>query len=224
MIDGSLNLTNVAHAQKHFQNEFKNGNPLGVAEKKEILKTLENKSTREAERELLSRSSNPIQLIGDKIKAVTETSSEIRFIADNHLLEKLNQVKALLAHKNPNPTMAELVAEMAHMTLIELKKRKYKVSKVSDVSEVPEVRQNKDRTIFGPKQKQDTSKTSFTTGGEQIVDPTKFQSATCKKQNLGPMQAQFITGGEQNGEFQNSFRTKKAQWLYSLSFSKHTKL
>lgn len=119
---GRLTLSNVAEAQKHFQTEKKLERPLSLDEKREVLESLEGKSSRQAEKELLSRSSQPLSISHpDRVKPVSETHSEVRFVADESLLKLLEQMKGLLAHKNPNPTMAEVISEMAQLSLEKLR-------------------------------------------------------------------------------------------------------
>ena len=125
--NGSLTLSNVAQAQVFFQAEAKNKNPLSTHEKRTLLEKLEGKSARQAERELIGLSSNPEALISkDRIRPITQDHYEIKFIADQALLDLLTQVRGLLAHKNPNFTTAELISEMAKMTLVQLKPKKPK--------------------------------------------------------------------------------------------------
>jgi len=119
--EGSLSLSNAAQAQRLFQNEVKSETPKTLEEKKEIIKSIENKSTRDAEKELISRSSQPITALKpDKIKPVTPSKSEVRFVADQVLLDQLELIKGLLAHKHPNLTLAELIGEMAKYCLDKL--------------------------------------------------------------------------------------------------------
>ena len=76
--DGSLSLTAVAQAQSYFKSQEKACKPLDVEIKKEILKALENKSTRECERELIKL--NPIMAIPkDKVKLISPTHKEAKF-------------------------------------------------------------------------------------------------------------------------------------------------
>jgi hypothetical protein len=121
---GDLNLSNVAQAQRFFQAEEKLNHPLSIEQKKEILETLIHSSTREVEKTLLQYSSQPIELQKpDQVKSITPTHSEIRFIADQTLLDQLEAVRDLLANKNPNLNMAQLIAEMAKLSLEKLKPR-----------------------------------------------------------------------------------------------------
>lgn len=118
--DGSLNLSNLASAQTFFRNEEKHHAPLSDTEKREILHELEGKSTREAERTLASLSTSPETLKRDRIKPVNSTHSQISFVADQTLLDALAQIRGLLAHQNADLTTAELIAEMARITLAKL--------------------------------------------------------------------------------------------------------
>lgn len=91
---GALNLSNVAQAAKFFQHEAKSNKPLSVDDQKKILQDLEGKSTREAERELAGKSSNPQAFLNhDRIKPITKTHSEIRFVAEQPLLDDLEKIK-----------------------------------------------------------------------------------------------------------------------------------
>lgn len=124
---GDLNLSNAAQAQRLFQAEEKLNHLFSLEKKKEILETLTQKSTRDAEKTLLQHSSQSVEFQkSDQIKPVTSTHSEIRFIADQTLLDQLEIIKNLLANKNPNLIFAELIAEMAKLTLEKLKPREPK--------------------------------------------------------------------------------------------------
>jgi 5-methylcytosine-specific restriction endonuclease McrA len=121
---GDLSLSNVAQAQRFFQSEAKLNHPFNIEKKKEILETLTQRSTREVEKTLLQHSSQPIELQKpDQVKPITPTHSEIRFIADQTLLDQLEAVRDLLANKNPNLNMAQLITEMAKLSLEKLKPR-----------------------------------------------------------------------------------------------------
>ncbi len=57
---GKLNLVNVARAQTVFQKEAKSKNALSIFEKSKVLETLENQSSRQAEKILLELSPSPL--------------------------------------------------------------------------------------------------------------------------------------------------------------------
>jgi hypothetical protein len=81
---GALPLSTLSQAQSFF-NQEKTEN----SEKREILCSLENKSVREVQRELVSRSSEPEKLFKEKIRAVSLTHTEVKFLVEEELLAEL---------------------------------------------------------------------------------------------------------------------------------------
>lgn len=120
--DGKLTLSTVARAQSFFKKEV-----LADDNKREILQKLEGKSTRQVEKELLSFSSQPETHLQEKIKPVTPTLSEVRFYADDELLENLERLKGLLAHSRPDMTTADLISYLAKMALKKLDPAQHEV-------------------------------------------------------------------------------------------------
>ncbi len=95
IVAGSVSLTNLAQAQRFFNHEQKSHcHSYSVAEKKQVIEKLEGKSTRDAERELMGLSSDPAAFARpDQIRAVTPTLSEVRFAADQELLDQLEEIR-----------------------------------------------------------------------------------------------------------------------------------
>ena len=128
---GDLNLTNIAQAQRLFNAERKLNKPIAIAKKKAILESLVLKSTREAEQTLLAHSSQPVQAQRpDRVRSVTSFESEIRFIADRDLVQKLERVRGLIAHKIHNPTLCELFKAMAEIAIEKLEPKKPMLKKL----------------------------------------------------------------------------------------------
>ncbi len=127
IVAGSVSLTNLAQAQRFFNHEQKeNRQSYSVAEKKQVIQKLEGKSTRDAEKELMSLSSNPASFARpDQVRPVTPTLSEIRFIADQELLDQLDEIRGLLAHRNAHLSLAELMGRMAAITLEKLRAARF---------------------------------------------------------------------------------------------------
>ena len=118
--DGSLSLSVVAKAQTFFKQEAKSAHPFSTDEKKEILQTLEGLSFRQAERELLTHSTQPAVSIQEKARALPNQLTEVRFIADEALMSDLEKLKGLLAHRSPNLGWGELVRSLAEIGLEKL--------------------------------------------------------------------------------------------------------
>jgi hypothetical protein len=117
---GSLSLTNLSMAQTLFRQEKKIQRPLAKEEKINLLAQLENKSKREAEKIVLAVSSTPNVLTHDRVKAVNNGQVEIRFVANEELLKKIEKLKGLLAHSQPEASMAELLNKVCDIALAKL--------------------------------------------------------------------------------------------------------
>jgi hypothetical protein len=113
---GTLSLTNVAKAQEFFRQEAKN-QALGSKEKLAIFENLENKSTREAEKILFTQSSLPAPEVKERIRQVSEETTEIRFGADDEFLADMKALRGRLAHKNPNMNTFELLRAALKLAL-----------------------------------------------------------------------------------------------------------
>ncbi|MCB0342625.1 MAG: HNH endonuclease [Pseudobdellovibrionaceae bacterium] len=124
--EGKLTLTNVAEARKFFRQEEKSlGTKLNCQEKKQVLEKLENKSTRESERTLVALSSSPIKA-KESTRIVSSELTELKIIADQALMEKLEKLRGLLAHKNPFPSHCELLHMLCDVAIKEIEPKKPK--------------------------------------------------------------------------------------------------
>jgi hypothetical protein len=112
LTDGTLNLTVVAKAHTFFQAERRiHPKTYTLAQKREILASLENKSSREAERELLKIS--PLQLPNETVRPLSDSHTEIRLVVSKELLEQLNQLRDHFSHANPGMSFTGLVEVLA---------------------------------------------------------------------------------------------------------------
>jgi hypothetical protein len=132
---GSLSLSVIAQAQTFFRQEAKLEKGLAPEQKREILSSLEGKSSREAERELIALSSEPEKLRPEGVKPVSETLSELRCLLDPETLQQLERIRGLLGHTHSEMSMSELISAMAKITLEKLDpakepKRKAQVSQL----------------------------------------------------------------------------------------------
>ncbi len=115
IISGDLSLTNVAKVQNFFNNERKSNRSLDKVEKIELLKSIENISSRECEKALLEKFPQSVPL--ERRRELTETKTELRLILDEDLVGQLDRLKNLWSHKNPNMSDSDLLREMAKFCL-----------------------------------------------------------------------------------------------------------
>ena len=115
ILTGNLNLSAVSKAQTFFRQEKKLGKAYSVADKKELLEKLENKSSKECIKEFVAIS--PQAVIQEKRRDLTPSLTELKIVIDQDLIQKLDQLKALWSHQNPTMTDLELLQKMANLCL-----------------------------------------------------------------------------------------------------------
>jgi 5-methylcytosine-specific restriction endonuclease McrA len=122
---GELKLNQLAQVQTFIRTEKKEaGRQVSQEETRSLLLELSGKSSRETERLLLEKSPalQAKRQSEEKLRAVTATHTEIKFVADQELLNLLEEAKGLLAHGGDmNPSLSGLFKK-ALECLIEKKK------------------------------------------------------------------------------------------------------
>jgi hypothetical protein len=104
---GQLSVTNALKAQQVFAAESKL-RVVPAAEKREVIKVLENASTREADRILATRypQSKPLP---EKVKPVAANQNLIQFYVDDETLKQIEDLKARFSHQMPSGKMEDLI-------------------------------------------------------------------------------------------------------------------
>jgi len=74
-----------------------------------LLESLCGISTEAAKREIATRYPQTAPMVKDRVRELTAELSEVRFVAPNELLEKLDEIRGLLAHAHPHLSMADLI-------------------------------------------------------------------------------------------------------------------
>ncbi len=113
---GELSLSNASALQHFLKGEEKDrGKTYSHTAKKELVAKVTGKSRRDCDRllaELAPEAPRP-----EHARPISATQTEIRFTAEETLLAKIEKLKALLSHRNPNPSYAELIEMLADMAL-----------------------------------------------------------------------------------------------------------
>jgi 5-methylcytosine-specific restriction endonuclease McrA len=123
--EGTLSLTSVAMAQSLFANAYRQNAPVAIDTKKEILKSLENCTKRESEDKLIEAATKlGLQTTGleitEKVRPISFQESVLQVRLKTSTLEKLNRLKNLRAHKNPNMGYADLIEDLCTFALKKL--------------------------------------------------------------------------------------------------------
>jgi hypothetical protein len=112
---GELKLTTLSRAYTFFRQEKKQDNDYSTAEKRYLLNQLKDQSSREVERTLASL--NPACVPAERTRPVSATQTEIRFVADEQLLNDLQRLKDLWAHVEDDMSYSKLIQRMARLAL-----------------------------------------------------------------------------------------------------------
>jgi hypothetical protein len=177
---GALSLSHVQQAQSFFR-EVQAAEPRRIItpqEKLEVLEKLENKSVRDAQKELLKI--NPAQALPkEKERVVTDTTSEVRFLMSDTLKAKLEGVRSLLGTKGAMMTYAELFDAMSDISLSALEAKQFGKKRSQDakkkVSDVDSIFQ--EATVETPKNDtlDSTSKLNSSNDSRYISKALKHQ-------------------------------------------------
>jgi 5-methylcytosine-specific restriction endonuclease McrA len=108
---GALNLTTVAIAQTFFKT-----NQATVEEKKVAIQKIEGCSKREAEKTLAQLFAVAPPEKKEKIHFHREEAT-LQIVLPQEVLEKLDRIKSLRSHKNPNMSYAEVIADICEIVL-----------------------------------------------------------------------------------------------------------
>jgi len=133
---GELSLSNVQQAQSLFR-EMRISEPMRIVDRKEkiqVLARIENKSVREAQKELL-KIQPQVASPKERERVVNETASEIKFLMTDQLRQKLEEVRSLVGTKGAYMTYAELIEVMSDLSVDALKARRFGKKRVEQESQ-----------------------------------------------------------------------------------------
>jgi 5-methylcytosine-specific restriction endonuclease McrA len=118
---GEITLSTLSTVQSFIQrkNSNRDGKPVSKAEKKELVLSLQGKSKRECEKALFELDP-AAALPKERERVASATQTEIRFVADDELMQKLQSIKELDSHVLSNPSYLKLFHRIADIALKEL--------------------------------------------------------------------------------------------------------
>lgn len=119
---GTINLTTASQVQTFIKAEKKAGTEISYRQKVEMLKAVENKSTREVEKHIITL--KPEQAFAqEKVRFVTPEIVELKIMIPDFLKEKLDHLKYYLSHRNPEMTYLRLIEYLAERALLKIEQR-----------------------------------------------------------------------------------------------------
>lgn len=163
---GKLDLTKMVIAQNHFRNEAKAAlkaqaaegplsfltveatknnarltkakAPLTKSEKIEVLSSMMSRSSREAERDLILKSSAPEKLKRpDVVKPLAGQLNEVRLVLMDEDLALVRELKGLMAHKIPHASVGEVVSSALKAAVTAIKKERSGEGKIRRAAREP---------------------------------------------------------------------------------------
>lgn len=154
LMTGALNLSSISQAQSFFRQEAKVGKIYSIPQKKDVLEKLKNKSSKECVQELIRIS--PQSVPQEKRRELTPEKTELKIVLNKDLVSKLDKIKALMSHQNPNMTDLELIEAMAVLVLEKIdpcekaKRAELRKQKASQEAEKNEIKKT-DRVVENEK-------------------------------------------------------------------------
>jgi hypothetical protein len=128
--EGSVNLSTLTQLHGFLRREEKAKN-YSHEMKIDLLEKISDKSQNQCEREFIKISPSDVAL-REKERALTEDLTQLTIVASKELMAKLELLRNLMAHKNSNPSIAELVELSVDMALKELNPAARSVSRPSN--------------------------------------------------------------------------------------------
>ena len=163
---GELSLTVTSDIQSFFYQEAKESRPYSMNAKIELIESCLKKSKREVERELCRRS--PEREKRETIRQVSADRLRISLTISEELNGKLNRLRDLLSHTDPNLSTEALIEKLAELGL-----DKYDPVRKANRANTRQIRRNR-RTNSGDK---DTSPDASDDPAKDVSSPN-FQDST----------------------------------------------
>lgn len=179
---GALTLSTLSSVQGFFKAEKKHADKLySPDEKIRLLETLAGKSKKEVDGMLSGI--QPAVLPGDRERQINSEKVEIRFTADNKLIEKIQTLKNLLAHRDPEISYNDLFHIMADRALESWgRTRGVKVEREKkEVNQKGSLKENESLESQGPALKDETGEMNIETPPAGFLYSSELSSSTFRK-------------------------------------------
>jgi 5-methylcytosine-specific restriction endonuclease McrA len=166
---GCLSLTALTQAQSFFRRQALNGATMDTEQKKEVLGLLENKSTRECEKELIKLCPELIIDKTERVRLLSEDLSEVRLVLKTETLEKLKKLRNIFSNRNQNMGLSDVIDILAADGLM-----KFDLSKKSFTKKRPF-----HRPLSAPKVKKEN-----TNRGVEVADINKSKQKSARPRSV----------------------------------------
>lgn len=141
---GELTVTNALKAHQAFQTESKQ-RVVPLSEKREVLKSLENSSAKDADKRLAQKYPNSKKSV-EKVKPVAPNQNLIQFYVDDETLKEIEDMKARFSHQMPSGKMQDLLKTLIQIAKREVTPRKHVTIKTRSRHIPAEVKREMEKT------------------------------------------------------------------------------
>ncbi len=156
--EGKVSLTTVASLQSYLQHEKKKRRDnkeeqISLETKKDLLLQIENKSKTECEKIFVSLS--PVledKILGtEKARVLTPDKTELKLVAEEKLMQNIQRLRELSAHKNPNLSYAEIFLMSTEFMLEKIDPQRQEQKRAREqVKKQANKKEEKDETASSP--------------------------------------------------------------------------
>jgi len=167
---GKMNLTLLELAQGCAHRE-----KLSDTDLSDLFEKISGMSTRAAKREIAVLYPESMVIPRDRIHPLNEELSEIRFVANQELLEKLDEIRGLLAHSHPGVTFAELIDLLA----TEYRERHHPEEKAKRAEARQHSKQNQSETVDKPTAHFSNTEEKRTASAALVNELTRTEGYQC---------------------------------------------
>jgi hypothetical protein len=197
---GALTLSALSKAQTFFRQEKEKIK--SVQAKVEILQVLENKTLQQIQNELVVRSSNPASLVPERVKPVSDSHSEIKFLAEAGLLKDLEELRNLLSHSKPNAGLKDVIAFAVSRTVNDLRPRAPKPVFETTQEAAPQQHRKRVGSLKNRYIKQEVKRQVWQRDRGQCTfsDPISGRQCCSKKQLEFDHRLPFAMGGDNSAD------------------------
>ncbi len=118
---GSLTLSTASQVQSFLIAEKRTaGAVYSSSEKRKLISSIENKSTRDTEAFLTAQSPRTAALVRERPRSIDGHNVQVTVVLSPALQEKLERLKNLMSHQHPHPSLSEQLEMLADLALRKL--------------------------------------------------------------------------------------------------------
>lgn len=130
---GVINLSTATQIQNFIKTERKNGGEVNFKRRVEMVNAIENKSTREVEKQLIALKPENV-LRPEKLRMVTPEIIELRLMIPDNLKDKMDKLRQIFSHRIPDMTYLALMEYLVTQALNKIERRPPNAARIPEIT------------------------------------------------------------------------------------------